>query len=308
MTPTLERIAVHPVKSLDPEPRERVKLTERGALAGDREYAIVDAPADAQHDRATASVGGDGDYLNGKRTDAVHRLRSSFDPETRTLTLRVQGDDEVHEFDLGTDSSSPDAGNRSADPDGSPDDAANDSAADRAALNDWLSDYFGQRVSVRREPAGGYPDDDHAPGPTVVSTATLREVASWFPDVDLPEMRRRFRASLEIGGVPAFWEDRLYADRGEVVAFEIGDVRFEGVTPCARCVVPARDPDTGEPTDGFRETFLERREATLSEWAESDRLDHYYQLMVNTRVPESEWGAEIAVGDEVRIVGTRPEN
>ncbi|WP_135829225.1 MOSC domain-containing protein [Halorussus halobius] len=280
MTPTLERIAVHPVKSLDPETPERVRLVERGALAGDREFAVVDAPADAAHDRASASVAGDGDYVNGKRTAAVHRLRSSFDPDARTLTLRVQGEQESRTFGL----------------DG-----------DRSDLNDWLSDYFGYPVSVRREPAGGFPDDDDAPGPTVVSTATLREVASWFPDVDLAGARRRFRASLEIGGVPAFWEDRLYADSGEVVAFEIGGVRFEGVRPCSRCVVPTRDPDTGEPTEGFRETFLERRESTLPEWADSDRLDHYYQLMVNTRVPESDWGAEIAVGDEVRVVGTHPE-
>ncbi|USZ67333.1 MOSC N-terminal beta barrel domain-containing protein [Halorussus salilacus] len=280
MTPTLERIAVHPVKSLDPEPRERVRIAERGALAGDREYAIVDSPAGESHDPERASVGGDGDYVNGKRTDAVHRLRSSFDPDERTLTLRLQGEDERRVFDLD----------------------------DCAELNDWLSDYFDRPVSVRREPAGGYPDDREASGPTVVSTATLREVASWFPDVDLAGARRRFRASLEIGGVPAFWEDRLFGHPGEVVAFEVGDVRFEGVRPCSRCVVPARDPDTGEPTEGFRETFLEGREATLPEWADSGRLDHYYQLMVNTRVPESEWGEEIAVGDEVRVVGVRPED
>jgi uncharacterized protein YcbX len=283
MSPRLERIAVHPVKSLDPETPDRARLTERGALAGDREFAVVAAPADAPHDRATASVSGDGDYVNGKQTADVHRLRSSFDLDAQILTLRVQGEQESRTFDL------------------------DDAVGDRSELNDWLSDYFDYPVSVRREPAGGFPDDGDAPGPTVVSTATLRTVASWFPEVDLAGARRRFRASLEVDGVPPFWEDRLYADSGEVVAFEIGDVRFEGVRPCSRCVVPTRDPDTGEPTEGFRETFLENREATLPEWADSDRLDHYYQLMVNTRVPESEWGAEIAVGDEVRVVGTRPE-
>lgn len=279
MSPTLERIAVHPVKSLDPETRETATIGDRGGLTGDREYAIVDAPPDADHDPESASVSGDGDYLNGKRTAAVHRLRSSFDPDGPALALRVQGEDESREFDLD----------------------------DRSGLNDWLSDYFGQRVSVRRESAGGYPDDRNASGPTVVSTATLREVASWLPDVDLAGARRRFRASLEIGGVPPFWEDRLYADRGEVVAFEIGDVRFEGVNPCARCVVPTRDPDTGEETEGFRETFLEKREETLPEWVDSDRFDHYYRLMVNTRVPRSEWGEEISVGDEVRTLGVREE-
>ena len=280
MTPTLERITVHPVKSLDPETRESARLARRGALVGDREYAIVDGPAEEAHDPETASVSGNGDYVNGKRTAAVHRLRSSFDSEARTLALRIHGEDDERTFDLD---------------------------ADRSALNDRLSDYFDRPVSVRREPAGGYPDDRDASGPTVVSTGTLREVASWFPAIDEDGVRRRFRASLEIGGVPPFWEDRLHADRGEVVAFEIGGVRFEGVRPCARCVVPTRDPDTGEATPGFRETFLERREATLPEWADSERLDHYYRLMVNTRVPESEWGAELSVGDEVRFGGVRSE-
>ena len=303
MSPRLERIAVHPVKSLDPETPDSARLTERGALAGDREFAVVAAPADAPHDRATASVSGDGDYVNGKRTADVHRLRSSFDLDARTLTLRVQGEAASRTFDLGGGGDASDA----VDDASHAGDDASDADDDRSELNDWLSDYFGYPVSVRREPAGGFPDDDDAPGPTVVSTATLRTVASWFPEVDLAGARRRFRASLEVGGVPPFWEDRLYADSGEVVAFEVGDVRFEGVRPCSRCVVPTRDPDTGQPTEGFRETFLERREATLPEWADSDRLDHYYQLMVNTRVPESEWGAQIAVGDEVRVVGTRPE-
>jgi uncharacterized protein YcbX len=279
VTPTLERLSVYPVKSLDPESRDSAELGARGALSGDREFAIVDAPADAPHDRDSASVSGDGDYVNGKRTAAVHRLRSSFDPDGPTLALRVQGDDEYREFDL----------------------------ADRTALNDWLSDYFGHPVSVRREPAGGYPDDGSASGPTVVSTATLREVSSWFPGIDVDGARRRFRANLEVGGVPPFWEDRLYADRGEVVAFEIGGVRFEGVNPCARCVVPTRDPDTGETTEEFRETFLRKREETLPEWANADRFDHFFRLMVNTRVPESEWGDEVSVGDEVRVVGTTPE-
>lgn len=274
----LRRITTYPVKSLDPHDVETAELGPAGALVGDREYAVVAKPADAPHDPETASVGGSGAYVNGKRTAAVHRLRSSFDPEGPTLTLRVYGEDERHEFDL----------------------------SDEEELNEWLSGYFGEAVSVRREPVGGYPDDREAHGPTVVSTATLREVASWF-DVTVESARRRFRANLEVGGpdVPPFWEDRLFADEGEAVAFRVGDADLLGVNPCQRCVVPSRDPDTGEETPAFRERFLERRAATLPAWLDSDRFDHHFRLMVNTHVPESEVGVALSVGDPVEVLGSR---
>jgi len=74
--PHLTRIAVHPVKSLDPEERETAEIGERGGLVGDREFAIVDAPADAPHDPVAASPSGSGDYVNGKKTARRARLRS----------------------------------------------------------------------------------------------------------------------------------------------------------------------------------------------------------------------------------------
>jgi hypothetical protein len=274
--PFLRRIVRHPVKSLDPEPCESIRIGERGGLVGDREWAIVDAPAGAPHDPVAASPGGSGDYVNGKKTAAVHRLRSSVDREAGTLTLREQGSQEARVFDL----------------------------EDRERLNEWLSAYFGREVSVRRH-AEGQPDDTDNPGPTVVSTATLRTVASWF-DFDLASARRRFRTTLEVGGVPAFWEDRLYADRGEAVAFEVGGTRVHGVTPCQRCVVPGRDPDTGEETPGFRERFLERREATLPDWLDSERFDHPFRLTVNTVVPGASRGERLAVGDPVCVEGVVP--
>ncbi|MFC6835305.1 MOSC domain-containing protein [Halomarina ordinaria] len=272
----LRRITTYPVKSLDPRSSTTARLDGRGALAGDREYAMVAAPPDAPHDPESASVGGRGDYVNGKRTPRVHRLRSSVDRSAGTLTLREHGRDETHAFDLD----------------------------DRTALDSWLSDYFGEPVSVRREPTGGFPDDRQFSGPTVVSTATLREVGSWF-DLPTDDVRRRFRANLEVGDVPAFWEDRLYADHGEAVAFRIGDAELLGVNPCQRCVVPSRDPDTGEAVSGFRERFIERRAATRPDWLDSDRFDHDFRLMVNTHVPASTRGATLRVGDEVAVLGTR---
>jgi hypothetical protein len=263
--PTLSRITTFPVKSLDPTERTTATVVENGGLDGDREFALFDAA---------------GDYVNGKATAAVHRLRSEFDSAARTLTVTF--------------------------PDGESATASVDDATDRERLAAALGDFFGRPVQLRSDARGGFPDDQRASGPTVVSTATLETVASWFPALDVESVRRRFRANLEVDSVEPFWEDRLFADRDHVVAFEAGGVRFHGVGPCQRCVVPTRDPWTGESTPEFRETFLRKRRETLPDWSGGERFDHAYRLTVNTSVPESSWGETLSVGDELRVLGDRP--
>ncbi|EJN58840.1 MOSC domain-containing protein [Halogranum rubrum] len=257
-TATLRRITTFPVKSLDPQTVESVELVANGGLAGDREFALFDT---------------DGEYVNGKRTRRIHRLRSTVDREAGTITLRTPEHDAVT--------------------------TALD--ADDETLTDWLSAFFGEPVALRRNSAGGFPDDTTASGPTIVSTATIRELASWYDGIDEDGMRRRLRANLEVDGVPAFWEDHLFADRDSRVAFTVGDVRFEGVNPCQRCVVPSRDPDTGEEHPNFRETLVEKRRETMPAWSGGDWFDHHFRVMVNTVVPDSEWGKTLTVGDEVRV-------
>lgn len=289
--PRLAGIQRFPVKSLDPEPRETATLSADGALAGDRRWAVVDRSPEEPFDLATASVAGTGDYVNGKKTATIHRLRSTFVPAADggpAVELRRQDDP-------------PDAASRFALWDG---DGGDGEAAVHGPLNEWLSAFFDRPVSVRRTATGQH-DDRRRHGPTLISTATLREVATWF-DFDLESARRRFRANLEVDGVPPFWEDRLFGDEGEVVAVRIGDATLHGVGPCARCVVPGRDPDTGAETPGFRETFVERRRETMPVWTESERLDHDFQLMVNTRVPADAAGEMVAVGDQIEVRGERP--
>jgi hypothetical protein len=262
--PTLRRILVHPVKSLDPHPVDRATVLEAGGLTHDREFAVFDA---------------DGEYVNGKREPRLHRLRSTFDPKSRTLALREHDTDESHAFSL----------------------------EDRADLEAWLAGYLGYEVTVRRDRSGGFPDDAHAAGPTVVSTGTVDAVASWFglPSTDV---RRRLRPNL-IVRAPAFWEDRLYSSesRDRVVPFSVGGTAFEGVNPCQRCAVPTRDPDTGEETPGFRERFVRKRRETLPGWAGDAWYDHHFRLMVNTRVPRDSVGREVAVGAAVEVGEERPK-
>ena len=259
MNPRLARISVFPIKSLDAYEPKRTTITSAGPIDGDRRYAILDE---------------EGEYVNGKRTPEVHRLRATYDDPDR-LVLSAYGHDETREFAL---------------------------EGDRKDLESRLTEHFGYPVEMIRDEVG-MPDDSTNPGPTVISTATIEEVASWF-DLSSESVRRRFRASLEVEGVPAFWEDHLFADHGRVIDFSIGDVHLVGVNPCQRCIVPARDPDTGEELESFRTRFITKREETLPEWTDSDRFDHPFRLMVNTRVPE---GGEIKVGNSVEIRGEREE-
>jgi uncharacterized protein YcbX len=240
--------------------------------------AAVRGAGGLSSDREYAIVDADGASVNGKREPATHRLASTFDPATGELTLGPREADERVTFTL-------------------PD--------ERDVASEWLSAYFGYEVTLERDASGGFPDDTHASGPTVIAAATLEAVADWFDGIDAAEMRRRLRPNLVVEGVEPFWEDRLYADRDSVVAFDVGDVRFEGVNPCQRCVVPTRDPDTGVETERFRERFVARRRETLPDWADRDWFDHHFRLMVNTRVPRETVGSVVQVGAPVRRVVVR---
>ena len=134
-----------------------------------------------------------------------------------------------------------------------------------------------------------------SPGPTIISTATLEAIASWYPGLDVEEVRLRFRTNIEISGVPAFWEDQLFAEPEDTVNFQMGNVQFMGINPCQRCVVITRDSQTGETDLKFQKTFVTQRQTTLPEWAERSRFNHFYRLAINTRLPVTEAGKKFAL-------------
>lgn len=223
------------------------------------------------HDREFALFDDRGDVLNGKRTDRVHELSTDFDPESGELVVETPNG-ETEPFVLQN---------------------------ERERAQRWFGEYFDEDLTLRRDDSLGFVDR-RGMGPSVVSTATLRTVASWFDDMTIDGARRRLRANVEIGDVPAFWEDRFVSD--DAPAFEVGGVRFEGVTPCGRCVVPQRDPDTGEPIPEFQNRFVEKRRETFPEWADESAFDHHYSVMMISRVPQSDRGRTIRVGDPVETV------
>ncbi len=128
-------------------------------------------------------------------------------------------------------------------------------------------------------------------------------MAGWF-GLALDETRARFRANLEVDGVPPFWEDRLYGPAGTFIPFKVGDVVFEGVNPCQRCVVPERNPWTGETGAAFNKQFAELRRRHLPRWADVSRFNHFYRLATNTRLAAGHKGNTVSVGEELKIVGS----
>jgi uncharacterized protein YcbX len=226
-----------------------------------------------QLDRVWVMFSVDGRWINGKNNPAIHQIRSEYDPQVASVTLTSA------------------AARNGLKP------AKFAFPSDTAPAAEWFAEYFGQRVILRHVPEGA-PDDGLASGPTIVSTASLQAVCDLFPGIELNEARERFRATLEIEGVPAFWEDQLFGENENyAVRFRIGDVAFEGSNPCARCPVPPRNPRTGEDLIGFQKKFSEMRRAKLPEWSPRERFDHFYRLSTNTRVASSEGGKPLRVGD-----------
>lgn len=227
-----------------------------------------------ENDRVFAIYDAEGKVVNGKRTARIHELRSAFDPEIREVRLWPNGQ-APQQFQL---------------------DAP-------ASLEKWLSDFFGFPVVLRHESEKGFPDDREAFGPTIVSDASLRAIQSWFPEMTLESVRRRFRANLELLGEKPFCEDELFGAPGELKPFRIGDIKFFGHNPCQRCVVPTRDPDSAQPNAGFQKKFMEMRKESLPAWANAQRFNHFYRFAINTSVPPTEAGKWMRIGDAVNTLG-----
>jgi len=267
--PTLDRITLYPVKSLDGVEVDEARVLPSGGLEHDRRWRLVDL---------------DGRVVNAKRTAAFHPIRAEFDLAHRLVSLSRWSD--------------PPATAAATFP----------LVPGREGPCEWLSDALGITVLLEERPDGGFPDDRDAPGPTLISTASLAEVARWF-GFDLAESRRRFRANLEIGGCDAFWEDALAspARAGLVPSladlpsdipadpyatlpppepreFSIGDARFRATNVCRRCVVPTRDSRSGAVTAHFRDAFEARRGRGLRPDVDASGWGHLYRLGVNTNV------------------------
>ncbi|MBE9028201.1 MOSC N-terminal beta barrel domain-containing protein [filamentous cyanobacterium LEGE 11480] len=253
---------------------DRIILFPIKSLDGVEVESAMILPSGAlKHDREFAIVDAGQKIVNAKRTAKIQQLRSTFNLDTQTISIGVQSAAPVT-FDL---------------------------TADQDAFAAWLSNYFGFAVHLSRNTTTGFPDDLDSPGPTIISTASLETVSQWYPGTNAAEMRRRFRSNLELSGVPAFWEDQLFGIAGVGKEFTIGDIKFHGINPCQRCIVPTRDSNTATPTQKFQKIFLQHRAASLPDSVNRDRFNHFYRLAVNTQIPASEAGKTLNLQEFCRV-------
>jgi uncharacterized protein len=258
MNASVARISIFPIKSLDGVAVDRATVLASGALRGDREFALVDEA---------------GKFVNGKRNNAIHRIKSTFDLDRRLVTLNLEGKSNYQIFSLDR---------------------------DILQLEDWFSTYFGFTIKLIQNTLGGFPDDTDSPAPTIISIATLDTVTSWFSYLNIEETRKRFRTNIELNTDTAFWEDRLFSAVDRVKKFSIGNVEFEGINPCQRCIVPTRNTIDGIADSSFQKIFTNKRRETLPDWVEKSRFNHFYRLAVNTRLT-SIGDSTIRVGDAIEV-------
>ena len=229
-----------------------------------------------EHDREFAICDSNGKFVNGKSNALVHLLRSEIDFGNEIISFRHETADTWNSFHL---------------------------KKDKAAIDEFLSAFFNMNVTLSRDTEGRFLDVPVKSGVTVLSNASLKDVAGWFNDMGIEETRKRFRATIEIINVPAFWEDKLFFEAGTAIEFKIGNITLFGLSPRARCVVPSRHPQTGEAIHGFQKLFATQRAANLPPGSTLEAYGHAYYLSVDCCIPPSEFGKWIKIGDEVVIIG-----
>lgn len=228
-------------------------------------------------DRQFAIVSSDGRVVNGKRTGRVNELKATYEMDNYLVHFSPRGTDTVSSFHL---------------------------IEDQAGISAYLSVFFGFPVDLIRNTEGRLMDIPDESSITIVSEASLESLGKAMPSISPEEMRLRFRSNLEIGGVPPYWEEYLFDKPGTGVHFTVGEVSLIGISPRARCNVPPKDPFTGHTDKQFIRAMMVQRKQTLPSWSGLEQYGGYYQLAVNTFIPDTELGKKIHVGDKLQITGT----
>lgn len=237
--------------------------------------ATILASGALEGDRSLAICDEAGEFINTKRNSGVNFLRLSFDIKQRVAGLKIQDTEQEIFFHVDR---------------------------ERPGIEYWLSNYFGFPVKLIENLQTGFHDDTTAPGPTIVSTETIAEVASWFPRVCVNEMRHRLRANIEIGDVPAFWEDELFGAADEVVRFKIGPVIFEAINPGQPCLLSTRNSAVTEAYSNFKNVIAAKQKEIMPDLVKTGRLNNLNRLIVNTQLPLQAAGKIVHIGDEVQIL------
>ncbi len=230
-----------------------------------------------KNDRVFAMMAADGHYINGKRTERVNQLKAEYDLDKGLIHLTPRSGHTTTSFKL---------------------------EVNNKELNNYLENFFETKLSLIESKKGELLDKPKVSSVTVVSQSSLQSLQNDFKEYSLEDIRLRFRSSIEIEGVDAYWEENLFKEPGTGVRFTIGDVEMIGISPRLRCNVPPRNPLTGETDNSFVKRMMTSRSNSLLENSNLPLYGNTYHLAVNAYIPESETGKVIKVGDPIRILET----
>ncbi len=258
---------------------DRITIFPIKSLDGmELESALISEGGCLLHDRELAITDEMGIPINGKNNAQVHALLSYVDFSKSSISFSPRARENWQSFII-------------------PDELKQ--------INTYLSEFFGMPAFIHQNKRGRFLDIPDISGATLISTETLQAVTQWFPGMDIVETRNRFRATLEIKAVTAFWEDYLFAGSDEAVEYRIGEVTLFGMSPRARCIVPTRHPTTGESWPGFAKSFNKHRGESIPAWSRLSEYGNHYFLTVDSLLPPSEVGKTIRRGDKLEIVGVK---
>jgi uncharacterized protein len=117
----------------------------------------------------------------------------------------------------------------------------------------------------------------------VASRASVEQACSWAGlDTDV----RRFRPNIVVEGVDAFDEEKWSK-------FQIGDLIFEVLDACVRCILTTRDPDSGD---------AHPKKQPMKALMENHANDTGQPLFgMNVKLTKTVENASISVGDEISV-------
>ncbi|HET6505503.1 MAG TPA: MOSC domain-containing protein [Baekduia sp.] len=150
-------------------------------------------------------------------------------------------------------------------------------AWDDPALPAALGDDLGRTVTLRRDEALMQDLNDSV---LVTTQATLEALAAALGDDALDLRRFRTNVHVVLGDGTAPFAENDWEGR----ALRVGDVTLDLLHPCARCVIPTRDPDTTVKDPNILKWLTRHREGLFG---------------INARMRGS---GRIAVGDPVELL------
>ncbi len=269
MTPDLilSEIFIYPVKSLSGISLQQAEVEERG-LRHDRRWLIIDDNhnfvTQRQHPNMAlidVAIAQEGLQLRHRKRD-LGTLTVPFQPETFDMLTVTVWDDQI------------------------------EAAIVNDASNRWLSEALGfsARLVYLPETSPRLADRHYAPFDVDVSFAdgfpflligqsSLDDLNTRLPE---PVTMLRFRPNLVFEGSVAYDEDQWYE-------FTIGNVKFYGVKPCARCILTTVDPEKGE-------MIGKEPVRTLSKYRKRNNKIFFGQNLVTNQA------GKLSVGDEIKVV------